>query len=179
MTGLIKVNEKIVLQRINFNDTGAVYRLIDNNRLRLRKWLPFIDDTISVEQTENFIRSLANPTSRELVFTIRYADEVAGLVGYKDIDRNNKKLEIGYWIAPAFEGRGIVTKSVKVMLDEAFGKMQMNRVQIKCAVGNTRSSNIPKRLGFTFEGVERAGEFLNGRFADLETYSMLKGDWQS
>lgn len=179
MMGSLKVDEKIVLQRVNHNDTSAVYRLIDKNRLLLRQWLPFVDATTSEEQTESFIRSLFNPASRELIFTIRYVDEIAGLVGYKDIDRNNKKLEIGYWIAPAFEGRGMVTASAKVMVDQAFKKMHMNRVQIKCAVENQRSSNIPRRLGFTLEGVERAGELLNGRFVDLEIYSMLKRDWQS
>jgi ribosomal-protein-serine acetyltransferase len=179
MMGSFKVDEKVVLQRINHNDTSAVYRLIDKYRLLLRQWLPFVDATTSEEQTESFIRSLFNPASRELIFTIRYDGEVTGLVGYKDIDRTNKKLEIGYWIAPVFEGRGMVTASVKVLVDEAFKKMQMNRVQVKCAIGNRRSSNIPKRLGFTLEGVERAGEFLNGRFVDLETYSMLKQDWQA
>mgnify|MGYP001050637725 CR=1 FL=1 len=55
--------------------------------------------------------------------------------------------------------------------------MGINRIQIKCALGNRPSSIIPKRAGFQLEGIERAGELLSdGCFADLEAYSMLKGD---
>jgi ribosomal-protein-serine acetyltransferase len=53
----------------------------------------------------------------------------------------------------------------------------MNRVQIKCAIGNMPSNNIPKRLGFKFEGIERGGELLTGGvFTDLAVYSKLKND---
>jgi ribosomal-protein-serine acetyltransferase len=57
--------------------------------------------------------------------------------------------------------------------------MDMNRIQIKCGVGNSRSSNVPKRLGFHFEGIEQDGEKHKNRFIDLEVYSMLKRDWKS
>ena len=53
----------------------------------------------------------------------------------------------------------------------------INRLQIKCAVANSASRNIPLRLGFRLEGIERAGELLTGGiFTDLAVYSRLKGD---
>ena len=58
-----------------------------------------------------------------------------------------------------------------------FETMKMNRILIKVAVGNTKSSAIPKKLGFGFEGIEREGEALHGKFVDLEMYSFLKKDW--
>ncbi len=70
-----------------------------------------------------------------------------------------------------------MTKSVEMLCDFAFKVMGINRVQIKCAVGNNPSSNVPKRLGFKFEGIERDGELLTGNvFVDLEIYSILKSD---
>jgi ribosomal-protein-serine acetyltransferase len=177
MTHTIKVNPDISLHRINYSDAESVFRLIDHHRERLRKWLPFVDITHSVKNTEAFIESLFNPCSREMVFTVRFKNEVVGLIGYKDIDRNNKKIELGYWIAPNHEGKGIVTLSVKALISAAFGKMGMNRIQICCAIGNKRSIKIPKRLNFRLEGILRHGEFLNGKFVDLELYSLLKNEW--
>lgn len=53
----------------------------------------------------------------------------------------------------------------------------MNRIQVKCALENKSSINIPKRLGFKFEGIERQGELLTGNiFTDLVVYSKLKSD---
>ena len=57
--------------------------------------------------------------------------------------------------------------------------MALNRIQISCAVGNMRSSNVAKRLGFTFEGIERAGEFAGGKeYFDIEIYSLLRSEYK-
>jgi ribosomal-protein-serine acetyltransferase len=177
MIDVIKIDRTLYLRKISFNDADEVFGLIDANREYLSKWLPFVNMTTSVKNTLAFIEDVQKSSSREMVFTITYHDKIAGLIGFKDIDRANRKFEIGYWIAPENEGVGIVTKSCKACIDLAFDKMKMNRVQIKCAVGNSKSIKIPKRLGFILEGVERAGEFHTIRYLDLEVYSMLKKDW--
>lgn len=54
----------------------------------------------------------------------------------------------------------------------------MNRLEIKCAPENLRSRQIPIKLGFKLEGVEREGEkSADGLFNDLEVYSLLKNDF--
>jgi ribosomal-protein-serine acetyltransferase len=53
----------------------------------------------------------------------------------------------------------------------------MNRIQIRVGVVNVKSKNIPKRLGYKFEGVERCGELLISGYTDLEVYSMLKSEF--
>ena len=81
------------------------------------------------------------------------------------------------WLSREFLGRGIMTRSVRTLCDFAFRELDINRIQIKCAVANTASRNIPQRLGFQLEGIERAGELLSGGvFTDLAVYSRLKGD---
>jgi ribosomal-protein-serine acetyltransferase len=70
-----------------------------------------------------------------------------------------------------------MTRAVKKLCQYAFEDLGINRIQIKCAVGNISSINIPGRLGFTLEGIERDGELLSGnKFTDLEVYSKLKSD---
>jgi len=179
MANIINVSPEVVLRKIHPNDAEDIFRLIDTNREHLSPWLPFVETTLRSFDTKIFIEGLLGPSSRELVFCINVNAVTTGLIGYKDIDRNNKKLEIGYWIIKEYEGRGIVTESSKELVNKAFAKMNMNRVQIKCGVGNNRSCNIPKRLGFIFEGIERAGERHNSRYIDLEVYSMLKSEWKS
>jgi len=101
-----------------------------------------------------------------------------GLIGFKDTDRRNRKTEIGYWLSEQYQKQGIVTKAVDKLCEFAFNTLGLNRVQIKCAVGNIPSKNIPKRLGFKLEGIERQGELLTGNvFTDLEIYSKLKSDY--
>lgn len=178
MIDIVKVDKELYLRMISFNDADEVFALINANRDYLSKWLPFVVITKSVKNTMAFIDEVKKPYSREMVFTISYHDKIAGLIGFKDIDRSNRKFEIGYWITSENEGKGIVTRCCRSTIDLAFNKMKMNRAQIKCGIGNERSANIPKRLGFTFEGIERAGEMHNDKYIDLEVYSMLKKEWK-
>lgn len=178
MIDIIRINKSLYLRRISHQDAEEVFDLIDHNRGHLDTWLPFVETTHTAENTHAFIDQLQKPCSREMVFTICLNDAITGLIGFKDIDRANRRLEIGYWISKADEGKGIVSEACRALIDKAFRKMDMNRVQIKCGVGNSRSSNIPRRLGFQLEGIERDGEKHKTRFVDLEVFSMLKKDWK-
>ena len=115
--------------------------------------------------------------NKEYVFVIHYDGAFAGLIGFKDTDKLNKKTEIGYWLSESYQKKGIITESVKVLLHFAFDELDINRIQIKCAVGNAPSRNIPRKLGFKFEGVERDGELLvDNQFTNIEVYSLIKKD---
>ncbi|WP_320054522.1 GNAT family protein [uncultured Acetobacteroides sp.] len=177
----LKVNEEVHLKPLVLSDAADIFTTIDSQREYLRRWLPFVDFTQKVEDSEQYIRSVieAPEASRDLVLTIRYWGQFAGLVGFKGTDRLNRKTEVGYWLAEECQGKGIVTESVGALASYAFAEMGMNRIQIKCAVGNARSRSIAQRLGFTFEGIERDGELLvGGVFTDIEVYSLLRQEWK-
>jgi ribosomal-protein-serine acetyltransferase len=177
MIDVVKVEKELYLKRISHDDANDVYNLIDNNRNFLKKWLPFIDETHSAENTHAFVDHLQRPFTNQMVFTIVFEDEIAGLIGFKDIDSMNRRLEIGYWIGEKYQHKGIVVRSCRALIKKAFSNMNINRISIKCAIGNTPSRNIPRKLGFRLEGIERAGELHKNRFLDLEVYSLLRTEW--
>lgn len=176
---LIKIDTEIELKQIDLSDSRDIFKTIDSQREYLGKWLPFVEFTKEISNTEKFVDSIVNaPEDKfEYVFTIRKKNEFIGIIGFKDTDKLNRKTEIGYWLSEKFQKQGIVTKSVEKLCDFAFNKQKINRVQIKCAVENKPSKNIPRRLGFKFEGIEREGELLTGNvFTDIEIYSKLLFD---
>ena len=177
---IIEIDENICLKFIEMSDALDVFEAIDSQRDYLGKWLPFVEFTKDVSDSEKYIDSLLNAPLEKLdfVFVMQFSDEFAGLIGFRGTDYSNKKTEIGYWLKEKFQKQGIVTKSVYALCDFAFRELGLNRVQIKCGVGNIPSKNIPKRLGFVFEGIEREGELLSsGIYTDLEVYSKLKSEF--
>lgn len=173
---ILKINEHVELKSVQLSDAAEIFEVIDREREMLRRWLPFVDKTLSVTDTENYIQSVESMPleSRDLVFAIRYQGAFAGLVGLKNRDANNKRAEIGYWLSKAFQKKGLVMESIKSLIRLAFEKMDIHRIQIKCAVNNIQSKNIPRRLNFILEGTERDGELLvDGVYTDLEVYSIL------
>lgn len=175
----LKVDLDIELRQLKLSDSIDIFNAIDAQREYLGKWLPFVENTRQVADTELFVGSVVNAPNdnKEYTFTIRKHNKFIGLIGLKSTDKLNKKAEIGYWLSEKYQKQGIVTKSVRILCDFAFNKLKLNRISIKCAVYNEPSKNIPKRLGFKFEGIERDGELVSENvFRDLEVYSKLKSD---
>lgn len=177
MTNFV-VNRNTRLEPVKLWMDEVIFASIDENRDYLKTWLPFIQNTLSINDTRNFLQSVINQPDKKKddVYSIWYKEEFAGLIGFKDTDWLNKKTELGYWLVEKIQGKGIVSSSVERLCHFAFQKLKMNRVQIKVAIGNSKSSAIPKKLGFQFEGIERAGENHGNKFLDLEIYSLIKKD---
>jgi len=175
----IVISESLILKLLRQESAGIIFQSIDLNRHHLRKWLPFIDNTWKAEDTEAYIKSINRYSGpkRDVVYEIWHHNAFAGLIALKEIDLWNKRSELGYWLDPHFEGQGIMTTCCIALLNCAFKEMGLNRIQIKAGIGNARSSKIPERLGFKFEGIERSGEKFQNHYIDIEVYSILKEEW--
>lgn len=177
----IKADNDIILQQVRIKSAREIFDCMDRSRAFLSQWLPFVDTTKSYKDTEAFLRTLHHERAakKNLVFEIRHRDKLAGIIGMKDIDLVNNKAEIGYWLGKEFVGKGIVTRSCVALINFAYDELKINRLEIKCAVENVRSCNIPKQLGFTFEGIERQAEYIHRRYQDLKVYSLLRKEWNA
>ena len=174
------INEKLYLELIKLSDAETIFNTINAQREYLGEWLPFVPFIKEVSDEENFIKSVLETMeqTQDYVFCIRKEGNFVGLISFIKTDKLNQKTEIGYWISKDYQKQGIVTQATKRMCEFAFTEMEMNRVQIRCAVGNLPSKSIPKRLNFVFEGIERQGERASeGVFRDLEVYSKLKDEF--
>lgn len=178
---MIKVDDEIILKKITEASARTIFESIDQSRNHLQPWLPFVDQTLSVKDTRNFIRSVLynKCLKRDKVFEIWHQDEFAGLIALKEIDYANMKVEIGYWLDQSKTGKGIMLKSCKSLISHAFNKLKLNRISIKIAIGNEKSMAIPIALNFYQEGIEKNGEMINNKYNDLLIFSMLKKDWGS
>lgn len=96
-----------------------------------------------------------------------------GAVGLHSVDWPNRATSIGYWLASQYTGKGIMTRAVDRVIGHCFDELGLHRIEIRCAVGNTRSRAIPVRLGFKEEGIAREGEWLNDHYVDHVIYSLL------
>jgi ribosomal-protein-serine acetyltransferase len=176
MTKQLKVDDEILLKEIGLEDVTSIFETIDNERKYLKEWLPFVELTKNKSFTRNFVRNYLKSDRLDLTLTIYYLNHFVGIIGLKDTDPDNKKTEIGYWLSQSFQGKKIITRSCKKLIDYAFESMNMNRIRITVASGNIKSRRIPERLNFTREGIEREGELLTHGFVDLIVYSLLKSD---
>ena len=174
------VDNQNTLRQLTREDASDIFNTIDSQREYLGKWLPFVEHTISVADPLAFIDSVVEAPEDKFnyTFTIQIDGRFGGIIGFKDTDRANRRTEIGYWLSEEYQGLGVMTKSVRRLCEFAFNELNMNKIQIKCAVGNSASIAIPVRLGFKLEGIERDGELLSGdAFTDIMVFSLLKVEY--
>lgn len=171
----IVIDGHISLRPLESGDAQYIFAILDGFRERMRIWLPFVDYTLSPDDSAQFVEAVAR--SGEEVFAVICDGTFIGIVGFRSTERENDRTEIGYWLSPEYHGRGIMTRCVRAVCQYAFDRLSMHRIAIKCAVGNSASRAIPRKLGFTFEGIERGGEKMSdGRYADIEVYSLTAND---
>jgi ribosomal-protein-serine acetyltransferase len=152
---------------------------VQENEDRLRAWVPWLKHTTSVDSTRRFIRQRLQRLADGNGWTsgIWCRGSLAGEIGYDFIDWDNRFTEIGYWVGAAFEGKGLVSRACRALVEHAFAELGLIRVQIRCAVENRRSRSIPERLGFKLEGCLRSAERLPDCYVDLVVYGMLASEW--
>lgn len=162
------------------SDAEALFTAIDRNRLHLRQWLVWVDDTHTVRDTEDFIAVSMEQFARDDGYNagIFFDDTLIGAIGLHYINRHNLSTEIGYWLSKGYNGQGIMTAAVRAVTSHAFTTWNLNRVEIRAAAGNARSRAIPERLGFTQEGILRQWQNIYGTLHDIVVYSLLRSEWQ-
>ncbi len=176
----IQIDADTELRVIEERDAPYIFALTHANREYLRQWLPWVDGTRSVEDTYAFIRTqnIQRMSNGSFGCVILYRSQIVGTISFHLIDWSNRRVEIGYWLGAAFQGKGLMTKACKAMVAYAFDEWQLNKVEIHCAIDNSRSCAIPQRLGFTLEGTIRQAEWLYDHYVDLKVFGMLESEWR-
>lgn len=176
----IGLGEGYQLRQLEPADAEAVFAVVQANREHLGRWLPWVESTREAADTRAFLGQVEENRERgkTAAYGIWSGDALAGIIGLHDIDASSGTAQIGYWIAAAFEGRGLMTRAVRALLRMAFEDLGLERIEIRCAGGNLRSQAIPKRLGFTYEGTLRGAQRLGGERVDLRIYGLLREEWR-
>ncbi|KAB2337103.1 GNAT family N-acetyltransferase [Cytobacillus depressus] len=176
---VLKVDQDIELQLFQLHHCEELFQLVDHNRNHLREWLPWVDNMTSPIQYHEIIPIWlkAFAENNGINAGIRYKGQLAGCIGFHQIDWTNKQTSIGYYLGRGFERKGIMTRTVQALVNYAFLDLNLNRLEIRCGVGNKKSRAIPERLGFVQEGIIRDGEYLYNHYHDLVVYGMLARDW--
>ncbi len=134
----IKIDEDTDLRIYEERHAQEVAELVDQNRAYLRQWLPWVDNSRTVEDSRAFIRSSLHQFAQNEGFQagIWYRDKLAGAIGYHRLDWIDSKVEIGYWLSESLQGKGLMAKAFRILITYAFIELGLNRVEIHCAIEN-------------------------------------------
>lgn len=98
---------------------------------------------------------------------------VLGSVGLMRGDRENRRAEIGYWVAAEHRGRGVAVAAVEEVARRAFAD-GWERLELHIDPRNAASRRVAEKAGFALEGILREYEVLKERRADVAMYARLR-----
>ncbi len=171
---VLRIGRAFELRPLRMGDASPVFALVDADRERLRRWLPWVDGNTKVTHTRAYIRARQ---ARGLTFGLWHKGALGGVVGLHSFSPEHDSAAIGYWLASRVEGQGLMTRAVARLLDHAFQDLKLHRIELRAAVRNRPSRAIAERLGFRHEGTAKGALKLRGTFVDHAVYSMVAEDW--
>ena len=111
----------------------------------------------------------------------KLTNQYAGSTRFYDIQMNNKSLQLGFtWNGSDFQGTGLNKQCKLLLLEFAFEKMNMERVEFRADNANKRSISAMKRIGCQVEGILRSHVLKpDGTRRDSIVLSILKQEWEN
>ncbi len=174
----LRVDDESELILVTTADADALFAVVWQSRGYLKRWLGWVEN-LTVDGYRDFLRQGVVRFGEGLGFyaAIRRDQQWVGAIEL-GIDSANQSASLGYWLAEASQGQGLMTRAARAVTRLAFTEYGLNRLEIRVADENRPSVAVAERLGFRLEGVLHQGEWVNARFHNLLCYGLLAADWR-
>jgi RimJ/RimL family protein N-acetyltransferase len=164
----------VELRRHELGVAKEMFRLVDSDRVRLGRFLPWVAGMHSVAEEEEYLRFAHVEWEEHRLFDygLFTGGRYVGNVGAHHLEWGHERCEIGYWLAAEAEGRGLMTEAVGVLEKELF-RIGFHRLEIHCDPENARSAAVPRRCGYSLEATFRDHKVEQGRRRSTMVWAKL------
>lgn len=167
------------LRELSINDAVDISRLMTYNISKSLWQVPF---PCTVENAVNFINSCHRDfkSLKAVNFAIQYkynpeaVNRLVGTISLKNIDSDNKKANMGYWIGEQYWGNGIATESVELVINYAFSVLGLEEICAYVYSENKGSIRVLEKNGMTKK--EEVNEYnkMSGRYKNTIKFAIQR-----
>ena len=181
VTPLTLEGSVVRLEPIRREHTELFWRAAKDNLEDIFRWIPHTMKTLEDFQRVTEKAFTEQERGESVVFTTveRASGKIIGSTRYMNIDRANRRVEIGAtWIAAPWQRTAVNTEAKYLMLRHAFETWGCFRVELKTDALNQKSRNAILRIGAKEEGTLRRHVLTwTGRVRDSVYFSILDSEW--
>lgn len=176
------VTRRLVLRCWEPQDAPALKAAIDASRDHLAPWMPWArGEPADLQATIALIRAWRGKfdLGQDFVYGIfsREDGRVIGSTGLHTRVGSDAR-EIGYWIHVDHIGHGYATEAAAALTRAGFEIDHVQRIDIRVAVGNERSANVPRKLAYTHEAtLRRRDPAPDGTPRDMMLWTVLADEY--
>jgi UDP-4-amino-4,6-dideoxy-N-acetyl-beta-L-altrosamine N-acetyltransferase len=112
-------------------------------------------------------------------FTMCVDNVPIGFMGLSNIDLTNQNADLFIAIGEDdYRGRGLGKQSLSWLLNYAFHKLKLHKVNLEVIDVNTHAIKVYKELGFVIEGRKREEVFIKGKWISMLEMAIFKKNWK-
>lgn len=169
--------DRLILRRLTAADAGDFFRY--RSLPEVCAFQPFRPK--NVREAAGFIAGIAEGpdipgTWFQLALCLR---EGGGLIGDAGIHfTDSDQAEIGYTLAPAFQGMGYAAEGAAAIFTWLFRDLKKHRVTASADPENTRSVRLLRGLGMRQEAHFVQSFRMNGAWTDDLVFAILRDEWE-
>ncbi|MES2650934.1 MAG: GNAT family N-acetyltransferase [Bacteroidota bacterium] len=97
--------------------------------------------------------------------------EFYGAIGFNNLSIIHQKAEIGFWLLPAYWGKGIMQEALQLVCIYGFEHVKLHRIEAMVESENKQCQSLLNKLDFKYEGTMRDCEIKNEDFISLDIYA--------
>ncbi|GAA4662283.1 GNAT family N-acetyltransferase [Streptomyces youssoufiensis] len=152
---------------------------MDRARATVDPWIPWATFSTDLESATATLQRYADRLAADggRIYGMWLDGTLVGGVMFTRFEGATGVCEVGCWVEPAGEGRGLVTRACRALVDWAIRERGMSRVEWFVTPGNARSIEVARRLGMRRDGVLRQRYPYRGVRHDSEVWSVLAEEW--
>jgi ribosomal-protein-serine acetyltransferase len=173
------VLDGFVLRRYRREDAPALAAAVGESMEHLRPWMPWIAfEPTSLVEREELLARWDREWEEGIQYTFGMFDEGA-VVGGAGLMRRiaQSGLEIGYWVHPAFTGRGLATQAARELTAIGLSLPEVTHIEIHHDRANVVSGRVPLRLGFEMVREQPDEIVAPGESGVSWIWRMDRADW--
>ena len=163
----------VTLRAQEASDTEFLHSLF-SDPTAARYW--FIEPYLTRADVQTqFERRRGDITARRFVISDDGAD--VGIVELVDISPLHRTCEFQIIVAPGNQGRGYAQVGTRLVLDYAFGTLNLHKVYLLVDVENAGAIHVYGKVGFETEATLREEFYAGGGYRDVVRMVIFARDW--
>ena len=123
----------------------------------------------SVEDSLNIIKTVFSKKETYAIVKDDVPLGCAGLLFHPDTNHwwGEGSVELGYWIAEEYWGRGYAVEASKILIERAFDDLGVEKIYASCRCENNQSKRVLEKLGFRYYAQLENVDYLNRPFSEI------------
>jgi len=166
---------RVNLRGWKMEDVSDLTAAINNKKVldNLRDGIPY---PYTEKDAEEFIRAtLSSVKDTQYAFAVTYDGKVIGSIGvFRKDNVHRLTAELGYYIAEAYWGKGIMTDAIRQICAFVFEQTDIIRIFAQPFAANHASCRTLEKAGFQLEGLLNQNAIKNGQVTDTKLYALVK-----